>query len=100
MSATDVYAAPADDARRAGLKRGNTLVTVRYDDELTDDGRPTIDEVLAPGVHLETMDEDSCWIWVLGYHVWLRAVRVPGRRRPRLVVTGFADDCVPYRSVR
>lgn len=80
------------------LNGEHAYVEVRYDHEqaTADPEQWTVDEICTTQVHLEQMDVDATWMSINGLHVWLRAVRVKGDRRPHLVVTCFPDDCEPY----
>ena len=85
------------DAKFAGLKDHQRTIEVRYDSDssVADGDQRTIDEIVMAGVHLEMMAEDACWIDIGGFSIWLRAVPVKGRQKPRLVVSGYPNGCVP-----
>jgi hypothetical protein len=86
------------DADFRELDGEHRYVEVRYDDEQqsTDPDAWTVDEICTTQVHLEAMDQDAVWMEVCGLHVWFRAVRVKGDRRPHLIVTCFPDAATPY----
>lgn len=94
MSRSEVYLTGPETAKRAGLRGADRRIEVRYDDETADPTgeQETVDEVVTRTVHLEGMAEDAVWLDVQGMHVWIRAVRVKGRQRPRLVVTVTPSD--------
>lgn len=84
------------------LRGEHRFVEVRYDRtpeglDLRDDyDRRPVDEICTTQTHLEMMDEDACWMSICGLHVWIRAIRVKGQRKLRLVVTCFPSGCTPY----
>lgn len=91
------FRASDDDAEYAGFDEDQRHVEVRYDreQESSDPNAWTVDEIVMAGVHLEAMDVDSVWMDLNGLSVWLRAVRVKGERRPRLIVTCYPNACTP-----
>lgn len=90
-----------DDARHAHFRATDyeygvdPYVEVRYDETSGHPEQRTIDEIVTETLHLEMMSEDTCWMDVLGLHVWMRAVRVKGQRGLRLLVTCQPSDCEP-----
>lgn len=91
-----------DAAAYYGLRDGHRFVEVRYDhhpDE-TDPDVWTVDEIVTPGLHLEMLDQDTCWMNIKGVHVVIRAVRVKGQRELRLLVTCFPADATPVTVER
>lgn len=91
------FKASKREAAYYGLSNDHRYVEIRYDDyqEDADQTQWTVDEIVTPGIHLEGMDQDAVWMNVKGVHVWFRAIRVKGDRRPHLIVTCFADDAKP-----
>jgi hypothetical protein len=61
-------------------------VEVRFDD----DSCQTIDEVCTSQIHLERMDDNSIWMSINGYHVWITTPRA------RITVTGYPNGCEEY----
>ena len=91
----DTYYTDADTAKQGGLRPHQRYVTVRWLTETAQDGERLVDEILATGCRLEMMDPATCWMNVNGLRVWIRAVRLPGRRDPVLWITATPESCAP-----